>query len=722
IAGDNVYLPLLLRLANDVEENPGPTVYDVVDPSKTICADFSQDNGRLFRHNAAKQCVAMSLTSIVHSKVKNVNEWDSLFLNLILCSGNDLYTYISNSIGKEFLLLSEVPEYVLVSSQTFHVTYSASFGGDLFMNATMLPYYSLEDLLNSLFFNSQYQYCLLTINSNCVSIIKTSEGLYKVFDPHSRDTYGIPDPNGKCVLVSIDSIGNLVTYFQNTIPVRSVTPFEIKGVTVELMAFESAEQTDTSGQKANTNRASYKRRQTTESASHKQAWLENARIYKKRKQPEKEVRNLQNQGDYLERFDITNGAKCTICKEAWPVKASSKISETYVCQRCSRDKKSPRKFSFENSMIPSPQPVQLQGLTQVEEMLIARALPIMRVYIKPGGQRGYSGHCVNLPQSITELATSLPRYPRALSVILVKVKGKNNTFKDVKVRREKVHNALLWLIQNNPLYAELEIDTDALNSLPENGVETEDDIINDSDMMPDEGPLTDNPDEDIVYNNSTEFSSFLPVGEQQVQEKEAVRNQLSGNGAIAWPTVGDQALNEYQISCLATMAFPTLFPDAKGDPTNESLLRDVSFAERIKHLIKYGEFIDSRWVYRFAKHPRFSYWALNMIQRKRILQQSGIFLKQNPGEAHLTIDELREMAAGNNSAAFMSKISRYIGNISGSNAYWNKVREELKAIITNVGAPTIFFTFSSADMHWPELHSLLGTNTANSSSDIRRQN
>ena len=32
-----------------------------------------------------------------------------------------------------------------------------------------------------------------------------------------------------------------------------------------------------------------------------------------------------------------------------------------------------------------------------------------------------------------------------------------------------------------------------------------------------------------------------------------------------------------------------------------------------------------------------SYWALNMIQRKQILQQSGIFLKQNPGEAHLTI-------------------------------------------------------------------------------------
>ena len=40
-------------------------------------------------------------------------------------------------------------------------------------------------------------------------------------------------------------------------------------------------------------------------------------------------------------------------------------------------------------MIPSCVPHELQNLTQIEEMLIARALPIMRVYIKPGGQRGY---------------------------------------------------------------------------------------------------------------------------------------------------------------------------------------------------------------------------------------------------------------------------------------------------------------------------------------------
>ncbi len=287
-------------------------------------------------------------------------------------------------------------------------------------------------------------------------------------------------------------------------------------------------------------------------------------------------------------------------------------------------------------------------------------------------------------------------------------------------------------MSNNPLYSKLTINEDALNSLPENGVppdlmtvETDDDIVSDDNCSSDVGPPTDNPSENIVYNDSPEISSFLPVGQQQ-QEIEAVKNQLSENEPMQWPSVENEPINGYQISHLATMAFPTLFPDGKGDPTNQGLLRDVSLQERIKHLLKFAEAIDGKWVYRFANHPRFSYWAFNMIQRKRILQQSGIFLKQNPGEAHLTIDELRAMAASNNANVFMSKVSRYVGNIAGTNAYWNRVREELKAIITSVGAPTLFCTFSSADMHWPELHASFKANsnceTGTSSSEVRRQN
>ncbi len=52
-----------------------------------------------------------------------------------------------------------------------------------------------------------------------------------------------------------------------------------------------------------------------------------------------------------------NTIQCAICHEAWPLKSKPKSS--YVCSSCSRDKKCPKKFSCENSMIPSSVPLEL---------------------------------------------------------------------------------------------------------------------------------------------------------------------------------------------------------------------------------------------------------------------------------------------------------------------------------------------------------------------------
>ena len=94
--------------------------------------------------------------------------------------------------------------------------------------------------------------------------------------------------------------------------------------------------------------------------------------------------------------------RITAAKETRPLveHGNSHRTSEYQCLSRSRDKQQREKFSKENRMILSTVPYHLQVLTRVREMLIARAIPIMRVYIKPGGQkkRGYSGHFINLPQ------------------------------------------------------------------------------------------------------------------------------------------------------------------------------------------------------------------------------------------------------------------------------------------------------------------------------------
>ena len=67
-------------------------------------------------------------------------------------------------------------------------------------------------------------------------------------------------------------------------------------------------------------------------------------------------------------------------------------------------------------------------------------------------------------------------------------------------------------------------------------------------------------------------------------------------------------------------------------------------------------------------------------------------------------------------------MSRYLSNITGSNSYWHKAKEDLKAITSHVGAPTFFFTFFSADMHWPELHVLFSSSPSEITPERRQQN
>ena len=65
------------------------------------------------------------------------------------------------------------------------------------------------------------------------------------------------------------------------------------------------------------------------------------------------------------------------------------------------------KFSADNSMIPDDLVPELMGLTVLEQQLIARAHPIARAYRLKGGQRGYSGHILNVARDVTSFATSL---------------------------------------------------------------------------------------------------------------------------------------------------------------------------------------------------------------------------------------------------------------------------------------------------------------------------
>ena len=398
--------------------------------------------------------------------------------------------------------------------------------------------------------------------------------------------------------------------------------------------------------------------------------------------------------------------KCTVCNELWPSRSVNTHLDpnSYECVRCKQDKKQPKLYSKENDMDPGNVPQCLQGLSQIEEMLIARACPIMCIYRKHGGQRGYRGHVVNLPQNIQGFLDKLPANVNELPVLVVRRHGEDETHADFRVRRQRILEALQWLQHNNPCYRDITIDFANVDRLPEDGIPPELLVFEEVSNSEDTHTSTQGTEE-----GHYDSRSFLPNPVRQCTEECAVRSLVSDCEPIEWPTVGDHPINEFKTPYLATMAFPTLFPYGAGDPTNPARQRSVSLTDGLKHLLKYGETDEHTQMqeWRFASHPRFPYWGLNMKQRHQLLSQTSVYFQQNSRDANLTLDDLRSMIDNITAEQLMKRLQRYAAKVQGSSQYWFQRYQELRALIEQNGPPTLFWTVSSADNHWPALHKLL---------------
>jgi len=93
--------------------------------------------------------------------------------------------------------------------------------------------------------------------------------------------------------------------------------------------------------------------------------------------------------------------------------------------------------------------------------------------------------------------------------------------------------------------------------------------------------------------------------------------------------------------------------------------------------------------------------------RWRALQEGKIYVKQNLNDDQIDVAEIQEMIA-NGDTHLADRIMRYGEGLRGSRQFWMARRYELSDMIKQIGHQgLIFFTFSAANFHWPELHQLM---------------
>ncbi|CAE6994928.1 ATP-dependent DNA helicase PIF1 [Pyrenophora teres f. teres] len=92
--------------------------------------------------------------------------------------------------------------------------------------------------------------------------------------------------------------------------------------------------------------------------------------------------------------------------------------------------------------------------------------------------------------------------------------------------------------------------------------------------------------------------------------------------------------------------------------------------------------------------------------RHQINDKVGFFVKKlDPQKKDLSLDDLRNAFADDfdESRQVLNRITRYAASLRGTRPYWAGRMKMVEAMVRMLGRPSLFLTFSAADLHWDSL-------------------
>jgi len=359
--------------------------------------------------------------------------------------------------------------------------------------------------------------------------------------------------------------------------------------------------------------------------------------------------------------------------------------------------------------------------------------------IMPETQRGVHGHIIIYPQRPSEIAKILPpSINDLLTPICVLFVGANpptlewlhKKAKPLCVRREKVRNALNWLKNNNPLYIDIEINNDLLNSLddnhilpyyiehivPSNQMETlvsrydENASANfDTESVTPELDVNMN---DIPFQNViiTDVDGHAPPHELRAA---ALRHVKQGGGYIQIPH-DPTPVNEFCNPSLFPMIYPTLFPYGVGGFEDQTCNIPISMKQHVKHLCGLAD-------RRFQEHYSFMFTAFNILQRRAVLLHTSLkvrkanfntvasdFASVSLETVHIVTERISrgDLITANTAEErkvlnLMKQVNIVTSNVPGTSASRVTMQNEICGLMIEKGMPSFFITINPADIYNP---------------------
>src|SRR5579859_3947243 len=292
-------------------------------------------------------------------------------------------------------------------------------------------------------------------------------------------------------------------------------------------------------------------------------------------------------------------------------------------------------------------PEVLQGLTWIEERLIARAHITGCIYRlqrqSNASYLGLKGHAIVYPQDSRALLDILPVPPSRLpDTIRVVWTGKSSPSltelrNTLSVRTQRVYDALLWLCDHNEDYRNVTINYAEFARWP--AVYIVEDLLmtmghisnNVSEQIDRAGPADDEIDSFEVCDDIITTSGILDINDISQSANAVTLRRLASlldedNIKVVH---GSNLMSSWDNIAYFTSAFPSLFPYGTGKHKDPRRSKQLSLKEWACLLLRHCSrlnilYLSKLNIRRFQAHPSFVVLTFDISRRDHTIKQTSI--------------------------------------------------------------------------------------------------
>ncbi|XP_078794680.1 uncharacterized protein LOC144988284 [Oryzias latipes] len=384
----------------------------------------------------------------------------------------------------------------------------------------------------------------------------------------------------------------------------------------------------------------------------------------------------------------------------WMKTSRSKLWICYTCHAKIKKGKVPAE-SVKNNLELEPIPAELACLNQLEQHLIALHIPFMKVLALPkGGQNGVHGPITCVPANTEQTTYLLPRMSIEGSLVPVKLKRKltyKGHYEYQYVDSERVKQALQFLQSHNSYYNNVKFNNDWINGFcKETSDVVEKDVectanVDDSNVLGDE-----------LLHDRQQHCMFQDTCLMPVDIGQEALDQYFDHILNVAPAEGNSPVKLLSDITNEAKCFPVLFP--KGGPT---------FHDGRQHPLTLSRYFNNRILNadcRFAQNVEYIFFAQYMTELEKVVSNVSIAVRKGKYDFKNKRVVTGELLNSDDSIKRMLEFDdgyRFLKPIRGTPAFWQAAQKDLMACVRQLGIPTWFCSFSSADMRWKNLLSCI---------------